>query len=93
VQEALTNVRRHSAAKKVSITLNREYERLVLTVYDNGKGFKRDAHPDQPGFGLAGMRERARLVNGALDVRSEREQGTRVVLRVPLPVVKGEMTS
>ncbi len=95
LQEALTNVRRHSRARKVVITLKREYERLVLTVYDNGVGFDLPGNQnlDQPGFGLAGMRERARLVNGELDVRSEPEQGTRVVLRVPLPVLQGEGTS
>jgi len=43
-----------------------------------------DAIPTSPGFGLTGMQERAKLVNGSLDVRSDLRQGTHIELRVPL---------
>ena len=85
LQETLTNVVRHADARNVNVTLVREYQWLVLSVYDNGRGFQVDELATAPGYGVEGMRERARLVNGTIEIRSVPEQGTRVVLRVPVP--------
>ena len=91
LQESLTNVTRHSSARRVTVALNREYTRIVLSVYDNGKGFNDSDIPDTPGFGIAGMKERAKLVNGECDIRSTPDQGTRVTLRIPLEPVREEV--
>jgi two-component system sensor histidine kinase UhpB len=81
-QESLTNVMRHSHASKASVSLEVAGDRLVLRVRDNGRGMAADERGDSK-TGLAGMRERAMLVGGALTVRSGPD-GTEVELEVPL---------
>jgi len=83
LQEALTNVSRHASARSVAVTLGRDGHGLSLTVYDDGCGFDPQSLPDAQGLGLAGMRERAGLVAGTLEIRSDPEQGTQVHLFVP----------
>ena len=85
LQEALTNVTRHANAQTVDVTLVREYQWLVLSVYDNGRGFDERELESVGGFGIAGMRERAKLVKGTFEIKSVRDQGTRLVLRIPVP--------
>ena len=77
----------------MNVTLVREYQWLVLSIYDNGRGFQVGELAKAPGFGIEGMRERARLVNGTIEIRSVPDQGTRVVLRVPVPRMPEEETS
>jgi signal transduction histidine kinase len=83
VQEALTNVRKHADATVVRVTAETEASDLVLTVSDNGRGFR----PEQvrgAGLGLRGMAERARILGGHLRISSEPSDGTLVRLRLPL---------
>jgi two-component system, NarL family, sensor histidine kinase UhpB len=82
-QEALTNVMRHSGASHAAVSLSVEGDRIVLVVSDNGSGIG-DGAPTESKSGLAGMRERAMLVGGALEVRSSPGRGTAVRLEVPL---------
>ncbi len=82
LQESLNNVSRHSGATNVHITLQRVPSELRLYVRDDGSGF--DTNEQGQGCGIAGMRERAGLVSGHLEIRSTRSQGTHVALRVPL---------
>jgi PAS domain S-box-containing protein len=82
IQEALTNARRHSGAKSVTVTLGTEGGELVAEVLDDGRGFGPEA---EPGGGSRSMRERAAALGGELRIESEPEHGTRVLLRVPLP--------
>jgi len=84
LQESLNNISRHAAAKEVIITLWVKQGSLVLSIYDNGRGFDMKDQNGFSGCGIAGMSERAFLVNGALDLRSEILQGTRVTFSVPL---------
>jgi signal transduction histidine kinase len=79
-QESLTNVRKHSGATQVTISLRVDENCASLTVRDNGAGFD----PSQPvdGFGLRGMRNRAAQVGGRLNVHSG-DDGTVVELEVP----------
>ena len=84
LQEALTNIRRHAGATLVHVSLYLVEGAVDLSVSDNGRGFAIETIPASPGFGLTGMQERAKLVNGNLDVRSEPRQGTHIELRVPL---------
>ncbi|MCD6533579.1 MAG: sensor histidine kinase, partial [Deltaproteobacteria bacterium] len=83
-QEALTNVVRHAAADQVSLSLEAEDSLLILTVEDYGRGFILDDLVGVAGLGVAGMRERAVLVGGSLEVISQPNQGTIVVFRAPL---------
>ena len=89
-QEALTNVRRHSGARRarVSVTLDDREARLVVA--DDGRGFDPvsrtagGARPACEGFGLLGMRERAVLAGGRAEVDSRPGAGTTVTVTVPV---------
>lgn len=84
-QEALQNVAKHSRASTVNLSLDSTDKRIRLRVADNGAGFAVETASNRPtGFGLRGMRERATLLGGTLDVRSAPGKGSSVVLRLPL---------
>jgi signal transduction histidine kinase len=84
-QEALTNVARHAApVTRAEVELRMQDKNLVLSVSDDGRGFDPEALSETEQLGLAGMRERAALVNGLLTVRSAPGQGAVVRLQVPL---------
>ncbi len=82
-QESLSNAVRHSGAETVTVDVLREGDRVELTVGDDGSGFTFDQAAR--GLGITGMRERALLVGGDVEVESRPNDGTRVTLRVPLP--------
>jgi PAS domain S-box-containing protein len=82
-QETLTNVARHAHAGHVIVKLFPTGRFLTLEVVDDGKGFDMADLDDVEGLGLAGMRERAVLVGGRLEICSVLNQGTRVSLKVP----------
>jgi nitrate/nitrite-specific signal transduction histidine kinase len=86
VQEALTNIRKHAGATRVSIQLQTDGNHLVTAIADDGNGF-----PDQdrslrgmPRFGLSTMRERAESLGGTFDLDSRSGEGTRITVRVPM---------
>ena len=81
-QEALSNAAQHSGAEHVEVQLTSDGERVELTVVDDGSGFTFDQAAR--GLGIAGMRERALLVGGDMQVESRPDAGTRVRLTVPL---------
>jgi signal transduction histidine kinase len=83
-QEALTNVVRHSAASRVDVALRAEEGVLSLTVEDDGRGFAPEELVESQGLGVVGMRERAELIGGRLDVSSSPGKGTLVRLDIPL---------
>lgn len=86
LQEALTNVARHAGARRVEVRLRvrRRREELVLQVNDDGRGITAEEAGDPRSLGLVGMRERALLWNGSVEVRAGRTGGTRVLVRLPL---------
>jgi PAS domain S-box-containing protein len=83
-QETLTNVARHAFASRVEVILQNERNMLTLTVVDDGCGFITNEVSETEALGLVGMRERATLVRGVLDVQSDIGKGTRVNLKVPI---------
>ena len=82
VQEALTNVIKHSGADKVNITLNNNYGFISLAIYDNGKGIKETDITLDNKFGLLGMRERASLINSEFEIIGKPGIGTTIILKV-----------
>jgi two-component system, NarL family, sensor histidine kinase UhpB len=80
-QEALTNVVRHSGSDRAELTLERTDGRVSLLVRDRGRGLRPGS---APGTGLRGMRERASLVGGALEVTGDPDRGCEVRLEVPI---------
>jgi signal transduction histidine kinase len=81
IQEALTNARRHSGAKRISVSLRMDGPELIAEVADDGVGFGPET---LPGVGLSSMRERAAVIGGDLEIDSEKGWGTSVRLRIPL---------
>ena len=82
IQEALTNARRHSGAKRISVSLKMDEGDLLVEVSDDGQGFGPET---TSGVGLSSMRERATVLGGELEIESEVGRGVRVRLRVPFP--------
>ena len=91
VQEALTNARRHSDARRVRVELGVEGEALFAEVRDDGRGF--DPGLSRVGVGRHSMRDRALDLGGELELQSRPGRGTRVLCRVPLPRLTGGETS
>lgn len=88
-QEALTNVRRHAAARRVNVVLRVAPDGTsVIEVSDDGVGFQPSAVP-ATGFGLAGMRHRVEQAGGTVSVRSEPGNGTDVHVLLPAPAQAG----
>jgi PAS domain S-box-containing protein len=89
VQEALTNIHRHSGSPTAQVRLQRKGNSLILTVEDQGCGIpdtvleKRAAGVESLGVGIPGMRERLHLLGGRLDVRSD-TTGTSLMAALPL---------
>ncbi len=86
-QEALSNAAKHGRAQRVEIELSLERQELCLTVTDDGCGFdpfaiSRDT--ERVGFGIIGMHERLKLLNGRLEIVSAPGAGTQVVAMIPL---------
>ncbi len=82
-QEALTNAARHAGAGRVTVRLVATPDRVRLAVEDDGLGFNASDVPDDR-HGLLGMSERAKMIGGAFEVRSEPGAGTRIEATVPL---------
>jgi PAS domain S-box-containing protein len=76
LQESLTNVARHAAATRVAVELRAADSRVTLRVQDDGRGIPHDILHSPRSIGLAGMRERALLLGGRLDIRTVSGQGT-----------------
>jgi len=88
LQEALSNVRKHSGATRVDVKLHQERDRLIASVEDDGTGFDPSSRPREafPRFGLAIMRERAESIDGSLDLETSPGGGTRVKIQVPVAI-------
>ena len=88
IREALTNVRKHAAAHRVTVTLAMDGDHLRVRVADDGRGFDpsqvEDVAPDWPHYGLTTMRRRAATIGATITWTSAPGSGTTVELRVPL---------
>ena len=84
VQEALTNVARHSGAVSCSVSLHRTAEVVELIVEDAGRGITLTGSDARRGLGLMGMRERAQALNGRFILTNRAEGGTRIVVTLPI---------
>jgi signal transduction histidine kinase len=89
-QEALTNVARHSKAKRVEVRLHANHSRLRLTITDNGVGLAQPGDATERGMGMIGMRARARSAGGEVAVRSLPDQGVSVEVQVPTGISEND---
>jgi PAS domain S-box-containing protein len=81
-QEALTNILRHADATRVDVTIAREAEAYVLSVNDNGRGITESETYGQLSIGILGMRERAHLIGGEIEISGVEGEGTTVTVRL-----------
>jgi signal transduction histidine kinase len=84
IQEALTNVTRHSKATRVDVTVRRVGAAITLGVEDNGVGFPTQSLSGLRSLGLVGMRERALACGGTLTIRGNPGEGTAIVVTIPV---------
>lgn len=87
IQESLNNIGRHSKADKVDINIKFEEGILKLDITDNGKGFDLEMAREKmitgASFGIAGMQERVSMLNGAFDIQSKPNKGTKISITIP----------
>lgn len=83
VQEALSNVMQHAQAEQVRVHLTMTVDRVHLVIEDDGCGFDPDLVPENH-YGLIGLNERVRLLQGSLVVESAPHEGTRLLFDIPL---------
>ena len=83
-QEALTNVARHSGAKRVRIKLETRGEEIRLSIEDDGRGLPATASASGRGMGMIGIRARARSAGGDVTVRSRPGEGVLIEVRAPV---------
>jgi len=84
LQETLTNVARHAGATQIEVSLDQEQDTISLRVQDNGCGIPKNKVDGSKSLGLLGMRERVRLRSGDFTIQGTPDQGTIVVIRLPL---------
>jgi PAS domain S-box-containing protein len=91
IQEALTNVARHSKAQTVSVVFDWHDPLLRLMIRDDGAGFRSRNVGDRPSkhLGIEGMRQRTSMLGGTFDITSEPNKGTLIEVRLTLPEANG----
>ncbi|WP_438348836.1 sensor histidine kinase [Paenibacillus sp. FA6] len=90
VQEALTNVAKHSEASYVVVELTFQAQIVKIAVQDNGCGFQPELLKQKKNehFGIVGMRERAELLEGRMEIESQLKEGTKIIIHIPTNVDK-----
>ena len=89
VQESLSNIYKHAKAKSIIVDFSVDENRIYVVVTDDGVGFdmeeqRKKTHTLKGGFGLGGLRERAELVKGKVDIKSAPDKGTSISICIPL---------
>lgn len=83
VAEALTNIAQHAQAQNVEVNIQVEHQHLQVTIQDDGQGFDPSVVPSGH-YGILGIKERVRLVNGSLEIQSKQYRGTTLKIEIPL---------
>lgn len=89
VQEALSNIHKHAEAQNVDVRLQFGEQDITVSVQDDGKGFPFTETTDlarRGSFGLMGIRERAKLLGGDIEIQSAEQEGTKVIIHLPYTV-------
>jgi len=79
-QEAIENVIKHANASQIAVSMDEEENTFKLSIRDDGIGCEEEKKAD--GFGILGMRERANLIDGELEIQSQKGEGCTVVFRL-----------
>ena len=93
IQEALNNIAKHSQADKVEIHLSKNAQHLEVLIEDNGVGISRENEAthsnNKNGMGILGMRERIESMHGEFNIESQKCEGTRIMIKIPLEKTDG----
>ena len=81
--EALTNIANHAHAQRVDVSVRVKDKSLLVTIQDDGQGFDASAIPSGH-YGILGIKERVRLVNGNVEIQSENGKGTMLKIEIPI---------
>jgi len=84
IQEALTNILKHSKAKDASISINYEKEGIFVAIYDDGVGFEVIGNEDTKSNGLNNIKDRVSLLSGKLSIKSSKGKGTIIEVSIPI---------
>lgn len=84
IQEGLTNVAKHANATRVSLTLRKQRDELVVRLIDDGTGLSEGSLRKHDSYGIIGMHERAQHLGGRLRLNTAPDAGTQLILRIPL---------
>ncbi len=84
LQEALTNITRHSNASKVKVRIAQKDNMVILEVSDNGRGITREQKSNESTYGLIGMRERVSQWHGSIAIEGSKGKGTSLIAKIPL---------
>ena len=87
-QECTTNILRYAKAKTITIELNYEEDKLIMSVHDDGIGFEIEKVDTKLHHGLLGMRERVYSLEGSINIDSGLNRGTKVTVSIPVPVLE-----
>lgn len=90
IQEALTNIRKHAIVNQAQVRFEQVEGQTRVIIEDMGRGFNtaQTQRGDWPRFGLQTMRERAESVGGSLEIKSSPNQGTRILVSIPIETTK-----
>jgi signal transduction histidine kinase len=91
VQEALTNVARHSNATRTEVRLRNRVDEMLLEIRDDGRGVTTEELSDPLSFGLIGIRERAAVIGATVQIEGVAGRGTIVSVRIPLAAAKARL--
>ncbi len=83
VQESLNNILKHSHATKAKLAVKINHNVVFITVEDNGRGFSFADNKNGKGFGMRGMNERVRILNGTMSYHTEPGKGTKLEFEIP----------
>lgn len=93
IQEGLSNIRKHAEAEEATILLLGAYPNIVLRIEDNGKGFdvKKQEFLSSASkrMGIRSMQERVSMLQGQMDIYSEPMEGTKILIKLPMPIAAG----
>ncbi|WP_319418694.1 sensor histidine kinase [Pleurocapsa sp. FMAR1] len=83
-QEAITNALRYAQAQNLKVELSLATDMITLRIEDKGKGFNPQLANDRRGFGLVSMQQRCDRLGGQFALHSQPEQGTCIIVQIPL---------
>lgn len=92
-QEALANIGRHAKASHVEATIQEDKEFFIMQVKDDGIGISESDLAKDTSFGLIGLKERAFLLQGDVDIQGAPHQGTTVTVRLPLSICRSTLAN